>query len=198
MAALFFLRINNLTFPNFGPIFAAQNQKRITMLPTLTFMKQTFRRFNYEYFHGSLPTPTFKISSSSVYMGTCARYPSANYSNTYVITCSKYFDCPLEELENTMLHEMCHLWVFINHPYTTEPSHGPIWQSIANKVTMASNYKYVIAAESACFYTINPPAARPRKKSSRPSRKKRVTPKPSFRRTLLRTLFLLMILVLFL
>ena len=173
------------------------------MLPTLTFMKQTFRRFNYEYFHGSLPTPTFKISSSSVYMGTCARYASVNaYGasyNTYVITCSKYFDCPLEELENTMLHEMCHLWVFINHPYTTEPSHGPIWQSIANRVTMASNYKYVIAAESTCTVcTINPPAARARKKSTRPRRKKRVTPKPSFRRTLLRTLFLLMILVLFL
>ena len=173
------------------------------MLPTLTFMKQTFRRFNYEYFHGSLPTPTFKISSSSVYMGTCARYPSVNaYGasyNTYVITCSKYFDCPLEELENTMLHEMCHLWVFINHPYTTEPSHGPIWQSIANRVTVATNNKYIITpASTSRRIFINPKMRRPPRKSSRPPSKPRTTYKPSFRHTLLRTLFLLMILVLFL
>lgn len=172
------------------------------MLPTLTFIQQTFHRFNQEYFQGTLPTPAFKITWTSEEMGACSRHTRIDaYGIThsrYEISCSKYFDCPLEELENTMLHEMCHLWVFINYPNTTEPSHGPIWQSIADWVTAASNHKYVIAAQTPCHYAINPPKVRTRKKSTRPRRKKHVTPKPSFARSLLRTLFLLLLLVLFL
>ena len=125
------------------------------MIANIRFMKQAFQRFNHEYFQDSLPTPTFKISRSTKNMGTCARFPRVLPDGTpyysYVISCSKYFFCALEEHENTMLHEMCHLWVFINYPNTTEPSHGPIWKSIAERVTIASNYKYVIAEGSTGF-----------------------------------------------
>ena len=173
------------------------------MLPTIRLMKQSFHRFNQQYFQGYLPTPEFKISKSSKLLGYCRRLcftqADGTIGNRYIIACSKYFDCPLEDIENTMLHEMCHLWVFIYYPDTTEPSHGPIWQSIANRITVASNNKYIITPVSTCpVVFINPKMRRPPKKSSRPSRTPHTTYKPSFRHTLLRTLFLLMLLVLFL
>ena len=99
------------------------------MLPTLTFIQQTFHRFNQEYFQGTLPTPAFKITWTSEEMGACTRHTRIDaYGIThsrYEISCSKYFDCPLEELENTMLHEMCHLWVFINYPTRPNPRMVP-------------------------------------------------------------------------
>lgn len=192
-----------MTFPNFVPIFAAQNRKESPMLPTISFMRQSFHRFNQEYFQGSLPTPEFKISKSSKLYGYCNRlwfkHADGTIEYRYIIACSKYYDYPLEEIENTMLHEMCHLWVFIYYPDTTEPSHGPIWQSIANRITIATNNKYVITpASTSRWIFINPKMLRNPKKSSRPPRTRHSTYKPSFRHTLLRTLFLLMLLVLFL
>lgn len=197
------LRINYLTFPNISPIFAAQKQKRIPMLPTISFMRQSFHRFNQEYFQGTLPTPEFKISKSSKLYGYCRRVCITQADGTieyrYTIACTKYYYFPTREIENIMLHEMCHLWVFINYPDTTEPSHGPIWQSIANRITVASNNKYIITPGSTCpVVFINPKLRRPPKKSSRPSFTPHTTYKPSFRHTLLRTILLLMLLVLFL
>ena len=192
-----------MTFPNFGPIFAAQNRKESPMLPTIRLMKLSFHRFNQQYFQGCLPTPEFKISKSSKLYGYCRRVCITQADGTieyrYVIASSKYFDCPLEDIENTMLHEMCHLWVFVYYPNTTEPSHGPIWQSIANRITIATNNKYIITpASTSTRIFINPKMRRPPKRSTRPSCTRRSTYKPSFRHTLLRTLFLLMLLVLFL
>lgn len=197
------LRINYLTFPNISPIFAAQNRKEIPMLPTISFMRQSFHRFNQEYFQGTLPTPEFKISKSSKLYGYCRRVCITQADGTieyrYTIACTKYYYFPTREIENIMLHEMCHLWVFINYPDTTEPSHGPIWQSIANRITVASNNKYIITPGSTCpVVFINPKLRRPPKKSSRPSFTPHTTYKPSFRHTLLRTILLLMLLVLFL
>ena len=173
------------------------------MLPTIRLMKQLFHRFNQQYFQGCLPTPEFKISKSSKLYGYCNRLWFKQADGTieyrYIIACSKYYDYPLEEIENTMLHEMCHLWVFIYYPNTTEPSHGPIWQSIANRITVASNNKYIITPGSTCpVVFINPKLRRPPKKSSRPFCTPHTSYQPSFRHTLLRTLFLLMLLVLFL
>ena len=190
-----------MTFPNFVPIFAAQNEKESPMLPTIRLMKQSFHRFNQQYFQGSLPTPEFKISKSSKLYGYCRRVCITQADGTieyrYTIACTKYYYFPTREIENIMLHEMCHLWVFINYPDTTEPSHGPIWQSIANRITVASNNKYIITPGSTCpVVFINPKLRRPPKRSTRPSFTSRSTYKPSFRHTLLRTLFLLMYLVL--
>jgi len=124
------------------------------MIATLDFMTKAFEQFNKEFFKNILPLPTFELTKDSKCMGTCARYDRLHADGTpyykYVICCSTYFDCPQVELENTIIHEMCHLWVFITHPKTTESSHGPIWQSIANKVTNASKYKYIISAKSLC------------------------------------------------
>lgn len=124
------------------------------MIVTIDFMKKAFEQFNKEFFKNILPTPTFELNKDSTNMGTCARLNRLHADGSsyykYVINISTYFDCPQIEHENTMIHEMCHLWVFITHPNTTESSHGPIWQSIANKVTNASKYKYVISAKSLC------------------------------------------------
>lgn len=192
-----------MTFPNIVPIFAAQNRKAPPMLPTIRLMRQSFHRFNQQYFQGCLPTPEFKISKSSKLLGYCRSswytLDDGTIEYRYIIACSKYFDCPLEDIENTMLHEMCHLWVFVYYPNTTEPSHGPIWQSIANRITIATNNKYIITpASTSTRIFINPKMRRPPKRSTRPSYTRRSTYQPSFRHTLLRTLFLLMILVLFL
>ena len=173
------------------------------MLPTIRLMKQSFHRFNQEYFQGSLPTPEFKISKSSKLYGYCRRVCITQADGTieyrYTIACTKYYYFPTREIENIMLHEMCHLWVFINYPDTTEPPHGPIWQSIADRITTASNNKYIITPSSvSCWIFINPKMLRIPKKSTRPPRKPRTTYQPSFTHTLLRTLFLLLLLVLFL
>ena len=151
------------------------------MLPTIRLMKQSFHRFNQEYFQGCLPTPEFKISKSSKLYGYCNRLLSKQADGTivyrYVIACSKYFDYPLVEIENTMLHEMCHLWVYIYYPDTTEPSHGPIWQSIADRITAASNNKYIITPSSAsCWIFINPKMLRIPKKSKDPQEVHPTTP----------------------
>ncbi|MBR5716704.1 MAG: SprT-like domain-containing protein [Bacteroidales bacterium] len=124
------------------------------MIATINFMRQTFRRFNHEYFRGTLPTPAFQLIMDSSRLGFCSSHWTNNADGTttcsYIIACSTYYDCPIVEVENTILHEMCHLWVFVNYPYTKENPHGPLWQSIAKSVTVASHRKYVITAKSTC------------------------------------------------
>lgn len=124
------------------------------MIATLSFMAEAFNRFNTEYFNNKLPIPTFELNKLSTALGQCAMMPRRRPDRTlyykYKIMCSIYYDQPKVELENTMLHEMCHLWVFVNYPNIDEPSHGKTWQRIANSVTYASKGKYHITATSEC------------------------------------------------
>lgn len=72
---------------------------------TTDFIKSSFDKFNKEYFNGALVTPTFEVSHCRRALGDFRR----RYKN-YRIRVSDYYIRSQREIEQTILHEMIHLY----------------------------------------------------------------------------------------
>ena len=72
---------------------------------TTDFIKSSFDKFNKEYFNGALVTPTFEVSHCRRALGDFRR----RYKY-YRIRVSDYYIRSQREIEQTILHEMIHLY----------------------------------------------------------------------------------------
>ena len=72
---------------------------------TTDFIKSSFDKFNKEYFNGALVTPTFEVSHCRRALGDFRRR-----NKYYRIRVSDYYIRSQREIEQTILHEMIHLY----------------------------------------------------------------------------------------
>ena len=72
---------------------------------TTDFIKSSFDKFNKEYFNGALVTPTFEVSHCQRALGDFRRR-----NKYYRIRVSDYYIRSPREIEQTILHEMIHLY----------------------------------------------------------------------------------------
>ena len=72
---------------------------------TIDFIKSSFDKFNKEYFNGALVTPVFEVSHCRRALGDFRR----RYKY-YRIRVSDYYIRSQREIEQTILHEMIHLY----------------------------------------------------------------------------------------
>lgn len=92
------------------------------MIANIDFISKTFDKLNAKFFNGKLPRVSFELSNRKRAIG------DFNWV-TRTIRISTFFDRSEFEHENTILHEMCHLWQYENYG---KCDHGKTFRIIAN------------------------------------------------------------------
>lgn len=108
------------------------------MIATITFVRQKFDEFNRLCFCGSLPPIELKIGSARKMLGSFRyplRYPSLAKRGVGEcrITISNRFDRPQDFIEDTLIHEMIHYWVWLQR-IDDEPAHGPAFRRMMKDI----------------------------------------------------------------
>lgn len=98
---------------------------------TIEYLENKFHIYNAKYFYGVLRIPMFKIICSSNrlgYMGVKVNNNSdGSISKKYTIAISKYYKRNEKEYDNTLIHEMIHLYIDQQNIKDTS-SHGKIFK----------------------------------------------------------------------
>lgn len=113
------------------------------MIVTITFLRQKFEEFNRLCFENSLPPIELRIGSARKMLGSFrypSRYPSSAKRGVGEcrITVSNRFDSPQKFIEDTIIHEMIHYWIWIQH-IDDEPSHGPTFRRKMHEINRRFN-----------------------------------------------------------
>ena len=105
------------------------------MVLTIGFISENFHKFNKEYFNDELQTPTFEITRVKSYLGQYHwKYGFDGDLIENVIRISNMFDRNETDYQNTIIHEMIHLYIRQNHIKDTRRHHGRVFNSIADRI----------------------------------------------------------------
>lgn len=80
------------------------------MVLTINFIENSFEKYNVLYFNGLLKKPIFKITNSKRRLG-CLSTRYLPFKNEYTLSVSKYYDRTEKQYDNTIIHEMIHLYI---------------------------------------------------------------------------------------
>ena len=105
------------------------------MVLTIDFISENFHKFNKEYFNDELQTPSFEITRVKSYLGQYHwKYGFDGDLMENVIRISNMFDRNETDYQNTIIHEMIHLYIRQNHIKDTRRHHGRVFNSIADLI----------------------------------------------------------------
>lgn len=96
---------------------------------TVVELQNLFNKFNSCYFNNELPVITIKLCSAKSYAGIFI-LPRGTKKPAH-IKISTFYDYPNIEIENTLIHEMVHLWQYINN---YKDSHGESFKKKAIEI----------------------------------------------------------------
>jgi hypothetical protein len=99
------------------------------MKVTKAFLTKSFKKLNVEYFNGELVEPLFKVTHKRRCLGRCEKT-----KGVYIISISTYYDRAEREVNETLLHEMIHLYIYQKGIKDTKPHHGKVFYSIADRI----------------------------------------------------------------
>ncbi len=99
------------------------------MKPTIPYLKQKFDEFNTLCFGGKLAPLPIKLSDAKTYMGNVSYRKRRKINGQweyydFTMRINTRIDTSEEELEDTLLHEMIHYYLYANHIDDGKP-HGP-------------------------------------------------------------------------
>lgn len=119
------------------------------MRPTLDFVQQRFNHFNAMCFEGQLPMVKLRISTARTYLGQLQYQRKRNlFGFTRVtdltLSISKHYDRPERDIEDTIIHEMIHLYILVNKLRDTS-AHGPVFRSIMDSINHRFNRQITIS-----------------------------------------------------
>lgn len=113
------------------------------MIFTLPFAKACFDRFNREFFNGELPEIPIRLGRAKRSLGTCSCRIRRRWWHIvrydFRLRFSTSFDLPEAELEDTVLHEMIHYWIWLNDIRDTS-AHGKIFRQQMARVNAAGRH----------------------------------------------------------
>lgn len=99
------------------------------MVPTVKDVQTWFNDFNKSVFRNELPTVKITIANTRHQLG---QFYWGN-GRGIGIKVSGYYDAPVDDLRNTTLHEMCHLYCYCKG--WLHEGHGPRWKRVAAYAT---------------------------------------------------------------
>ena len=108
------------------------------MIPNIAYVRKKFEEFNHQCFEGSLPQIPIRMSNARNYLGAVQYKVKRNlvgsleYSNL-VLRISMRFDLPKKEVEDTILHEMIHLYIYVNG-IKDSSAHGEVFRLMMNEI----------------------------------------------------------------
>ena len=108
------------------------------MKATLEFVEERFSRFNALCFDGKLPPIPLRISNARTYLGL-SRYRKRRGADgsvelyAFSISISGRFDLPESEIEDTVIHEMIHCYIWISGSKDTS-AHGRLFRDMMERI----------------------------------------------------------------
>jgi hypothetical protein len=99
---------------------------------TLAYLRDRFATFNEECFGGGLPVPALKVGRARTMLGSL-RYRKERRllgrvrCKDFTLTVSSFYDLPQEEIDDTILHEMIHLYI-ASHNMKDDAPHGRLFR----------------------------------------------------------------------
>jgi len=109
------------------------------MKPTVTFVSDSFARFNDLYFGGILVPLKIVLTNARTFVGklTYVQRPSLfglhMQRENYTMKISTAFDLPENELEDVIIHEMIHYYIASCNIKDTS-AHGTVFRSMMNGI----------------------------------------------------------------
>lgn len=118
------------------------------MYANLTFLKKQFNEFNNEIFAGGLPEIKLRTSRSRRTMGTLRYRKSASSGKTtysdFTLTVSSCLDLPENVIEDTLIHEMIHLYILV-HRLEDTSAHGKVFKTLMDTINKRHNRNITIS-----------------------------------------------------
>lgn len=109
------------------------------MIPTIEFLKESFKKYNAQYFNNVLVEPEFKFDTNR-HWGCCGakKHYTAQGKPYYhhYITISVRCDRAQKSIENTLVHEMVHLYFDQRGEWSVK--HGAKFQAYARMINAKS------------------------------------------------------------
>lgn len=113
------------------------------MKPTIDYIKRKFDEYNQLCFEGKLKPLPFKLSNARSFLGQVQCMRDKNPDGTwhyydFVFRINSKLDLPENVVEDTILHEMIHYWIFSNQMQDTGP-HGEIFIKKMKEINVKFN-----------------------------------------------------------
>lgn len=120
------------------------------MRADINFLSESFDRFNRECFGGVLPRVRLRISSSVRSLGSL-RHPRVMTPSTrpesITLSVSNRLDHPRELMEDTVIHEMIHLYIlWMRVPDTS--AHGPAFRRMMSAINLRHGRNVTVSHRS--------------------------------------------------
>ena len=113
------------------------------MIPTIEYIQSQYGRFNSLIFEGRLPDVPIMLSRAKTFLGR-AEYKTkrglfgvVTGHTDFVLKFSTRYDIPEEEVQDTVIHEMIHLYIACFNIHDTS-SHGRVFRTMMKEI----NEKY--------------------------------------------------------
>lgn len=121
------------------------------MIPTIQFVKDSFRRFNHDIFDGSLPEPKFVMTRARTFRGKMVYYRKSVFGkricSDFEMRISVTFDLPVAEWEDVVIHEMIHYHIAYRNIHDSS-AHGPTFRKLMCLINSRYGRNITVSAHS--------------------------------------------------
>lgn len=119
------------------------------MFATQSFVLEKFIEFNKSIFDGSLPLVPIKTTGAKSYMGQLRFSKKRSWLGKieyfdFKISISHAFDLSQQEIEDTLIHEMIHLYIHSRQIEDTSP-HGKVFRAMMAKINLSHKRNITIS-----------------------------------------------------
>ncbi len=111
------------------------------------FVLEKYEEFNRECFAGTLPVVPLNISRSRRALGCLKFRRRGGRCYDYSIWISNRLDMPQEVIEDTIIHEMIHLYIYVNGLKDTS-AHGKIFRTMMEAINTRHGRRITVSHRS--------------------------------------------------
>lgn len=113
------------------------------MIPTIEYIERKFNEFNALMFGGTLKPLPVRLSNARTFLGAVRcrkkrRIDGSWHYSDFLFVISTKADLPEKTVEDTIIHEMIHYWIFSQQMQDNAP-HGDIFRKKMNEINRLFN-----------------------------------------------------------
>ena len=119
------------------------------MKVTIDYVKQKFQEFNELCFEGKLKPLPFRVVAARSFLGEVTYHKEKNPDGTwhyygFIFKISTVIDMPENEIDDVILHEMIHYYIFSNQIQDTSP-HGEVFTTMMKDINVRFNRSITVS-----------------------------------------------------